>query len=514
MKIVNTATMMALDRRTIHELGLPSLVLMERAALGMCAAIQSHFSQLKTVHLLVGTGNNGGDGLALARLLHCQGVGVQVWLQGKPEKRSPDNQTQFEINQKLGLEMHLLSGPEQQAALAAALPGASLIVDALFGVGLARDITGSWADLIQLANAAAAPKVALDIPSGIHADTGQVLGTAFRADLTLTCALPKWGHLLDLALDWVGVLERVDIGIPPQFYADHPEAVLEPTLLRAWKPGPRRRNAHKGSFGRLGLVAGSLGMAGAARLAASAALETGVGLVFLFVPASIQAQLATALPEVQVVPLSESQAHLAPESLPLLQTRLAEMDTVLLGPGLGRHTQTGQVLRALVQGWQQQDSPPSLVLDADALYPLPQVLGGAALQLPAILTPHPGELARLLDLSGAEVQAHRVRAVRQAVECYGAVTVLKGARSLIASPNGTIWFNPGGNPGMARGGMGDVLAGLCAGLLAQGLPPEQAAALGVYWHSLAADQVAQDCGETSLTVLRLLEALPQAWRRF
>jgi len=506
MKIVNAATMMELDRRTIHELGLPSLLLMERAALGITDCLVKSFSeQLENIHILVGTGNNGGDGLAIARLLHCQGYKVCVWLQGSKQKRSPDNCFQMELNQKLGIEMK----PVVLAGFSDDLASASLIVDALFGVGLCREVIGEWAEVICIANQAEALILAVDIPSGIHADTGQVLSAAIHADLTVTCALPKWGHLLDPGLDGVGDLEIVDIGIPPDYYANHSEFILTQELIKTWKPPSRVKNAHKGNFGRLGIVAGSMGMSGAARLAASAALETGVGLVFLYVPASIQGQLASALPAVQVIPLEEEQGKLSSKNHSLLLQELRKMDAVLLGPGLGREPDMIQLIHYLLDFLEQP-----LVLDADALYGLPEYILEQSLKQKVILSPHPGEMAHMLHKTNTEVQANRVIAVRQAVKLYQATTILKGAGSLIADPSGSLCFNSGGNPGMARGGMGDILAGLCAGLLTQGLDTFIAASLAVYWHSLAGDLVAQKEGENSLTVMRLLQALPQAWRHF
>jgi len=501
MKIVNAATMQALDQRTIQELGLPALVLMERAALGISASLLQHFPhQLQAVQILAGPGNNGGDGLAIARLLHCQGLPVKVWLQGNLAQSSPEHQLQLAINQRLGIEM----GPVVLSELAAALPQASLIVDALLGVGLSRPVRGDWAEVIHLANAAAAPKVAVDLPSGLQADTGQVLGAAICANLTVSCALPKWAHYLDPALDQIGRLEIVDIGIPPSLFAGHPEYLISPERLRACLPATRRRNSHKGSYGRLGIVAGAQGMSGAAQMAATAALQTGVGLVFLYVPASLQPSLAVMLPEVQVRPLPEQQGQVAVAALPELLESLKNMDAVLIGPGLGRHPDPGLVLKELCE---HQCQP--MVLDADALFHLgtfPQVF-----PQPTILTPHPGELGRLLERSSAEIQADRVLAVRQAAERFQAVTVLKGACSLVASPAGELAFNPSGNPGMARGGMGDVLAGLCGGLLAQGLEAQQAAELATGWHGLAGDLARQDLPEAALTVQSLLKYLPQAW---
>ncbi len=501
MKIVNAAAMTELDQRTIQELGLPSLVLMERAALGILAAIQRHFSLcLSAVHILVGTGNNGGDGLVLARLLHNQGHVVQVWWQGALARRSSEFQMQFAINQKLGIAMRAVDS----ATLPQSLDQASLIVDALFGIGLSREISGDWATIIAAANRAKAAIVAIDIPSGLQADTGQTLGVAIEAALTVSCALPKWAHFLDSALDQVGHLEIVDIGIPPAYYQDHPEQLLTPELVRSYLPPVRVSQSHKGSYGRLAIVAGSLGMSGAAALAAQAALETGVGLVHLFVPASIQSTLSTLLPEVQVQPLPETDGALNQDAWPVLQAQLEKMDRILLGPGLGRSEATAHFCDLLLS---DLDLP--LLIDADALFHLansPRVF-----QQSVILTPHPGEMATLLGLSGADIQTDRVAAVRQAAGRYQALTVLKGARSLIATPGQQLWFNSSGNPGMARGGMGDLLAGLIAGLWAQGLEPDQATVLGVYWHGLAGNQVAQQFSTQAVSIRRLLTQLPAAW---
>ncbi|PKL76385.1 MAG: bifunctional ADP-dependent NAD(P)H-hydrate dehydratase/NAD(P)H-hydrate epimerase, partial [Candidatus Melainabacteria bacterium HGW-Melainabacteria-1] len=425
---------------------------------------------------------------------------VKVWLLGEDARRSPENLRQLEICRRLAIEL----APIPAQGFDAQLAPATVIVDALFGVGLSREISGPWAEAIETANAHPAFKVAVDIPSGIHSDTGAILGLALKADLTVTYAYPKWGHLLDPALDHIGRLEIVDIGIPPHYASDLPERLITPALVRGWLPGPRPRAVHKGGMGRLGIVAGAMGMSGAARMAAEAALQTGPGLVFLFVPASIQDQLAVALPEVQVVPLPEVAGQLGPAALEILCRRLADMDALLIGPGLGRNPSVSELLAALLP---RLELP--LVLDADALYHLAEQ--PRPFRHPVILTPHPGELARLLHCRGAEIQADRVPAAREAAAALNAVTLLKGARSLVATPDGEIYFNPSGNPGMARGGMGDVLAGLVAGLLAQGLAPAPAAGLACYWHGHAGDRVVAHLPEAALTVQRLLAALPEAW---
>lgn len=508
MQIVNAATMQALDQRCIIELGLPGLVLMERAALGILNALQRHFgSRLQQVSVLAGNGNNGGDGLALARLLHCQGIPVTVWL-ASAKTGSAAYQQQLQMATKLQIPCRVAEDA-QLAAVQASLAQSSLIIDALLGVGLSRPVTGLYAELIALANAAPAPILAIDLPSGLQADTGQALGCAIQATLTVSCALPKWAHYLDPALESVGQLEVVDIGIPPAYSANHPEQVLCPALLQALLPAPRKRNSHKGSYGQLGIVAGSLGMSGAAQLAAQAALHSGVGLVFLYVPASIQAILASALPEVQVRPLPDQDGQLSEAGLQHLLAAASAHDALLVGPGLGRSQSTGALLRGLLT----TNTALPLVLDADALWHLAEARPRQAFAQPVILTPHPGEMAQLLGCSSAEVQADRVSAARQAALQYQSVSLLKGARSLVANPDGRLAFNASGNPGMARGGMGDLLAGLCGGLLAQGLPAYDAARLAAAWHGLAGDLAASSLSETCLSLGALLAQLPAAWRQ-
>ncbi|PIQ27946.1 bifunctional ADP-dependent NAD(P)H-hydrate dehydratase/NAD(P)H-hydrate epimerase [bacterium (Candidatus Blackallbacteria) CG17_big_fil_post_rev_8_21_14_2_50_48_46] len=506
MRIVSVETMQGLDQRTIQELGLPSLVLMERAALGVLTALREHFSPaLQQVHILVGSGNNGGDGLALARMLQGQGIPVEIWIQEETSKRSPDNLKQLEIVKKLGLPVHPL---EANPTWRTQLSEATLIIDSIFGVGLSRPISGIWAEVIQYLNQVPLPIVAIDIPSGIHGDSGVPLGDlALRAELTVTCGLPKWGLMMDPALDYTGQLEMVDIGIPPAYSAAVPGGhLLDLPLAASLAPPPRRRNSHKGSYGRLVIVAGSLGMSGAAVIATEAALKAGTGLVYTCVPASIQAQVAQQVPQALVVPLPDSDGFLGPESLEHLRTLLLRADAALLGPGLGFAPQTTELVQKLLCAM-----PCPLVLDADGLNHFAQT--SQDFQSPTLITPHAGELGRLLQTSTAEIQANRLQALHQGANQFNCTHILKGARSLIGTPDGRCWVNTSGNPALARGGSGDILAGLLAGLLAQGYPPEAAALLGVYWHGLAADLAVTEWPEACVSIRELLTCLPKALAR-
>ena len=506
MRIVSAETMQALDRRTMTELGLPSLVLMERAALGVLTALRTHFApQLEQVHILAGSGNNGGDGLALARMLQGQGFPVEVWCTHAPQAASPDHQSQAHMLTQLGIQCRQLEDhPDWRSHMARA----SLVVDAVFGVGLNRPVTGLWAEVITWLNQLPVPVVAIDIPSGIHANTGLPLGDlALRAEMTVTCGLPKWGLMMDPALPFVGRLEMVDIGIPPAYSATVAGGhLLDAGLARSLTPPPRRQNAHKGRFGRLLIVAGSLGMSGAAVFAAQAALRAGTGIVTLAVPAAIQTQVAQQIPQALVFALPERNGFLSPEALPELRALSERASAALVGPGLGQDPATA----ALLQTWLPEIRVP-LLLDADGLNHLAQL--ELTLSAPLLLTPHAGELGRLLGQSATTIQADRLCFLREGATRFDCVHVLKGAKTLIGTPDGRCWVNTSGNPALARGGSGDVLAGLIAGLIAQGYPLEAAALLGVYWHGLAADLAIREIPETCLTLPDLLQALPGALKQ-
>jgi hydroxyethylthiazole kinase-like uncharacterized protein yjeF len=506
MRIVSAETMQALDRRTITELGLPALVLMERAALGVLTALRTHFShQLEHVHILAGRGNNGGDGLALARMLQGQGFPVEVWMTGATETASPDQRLQAQMLDKLGIVCHeLAEHPDWRSHIARA----SLVVDAIFGVGLNRPISGIWAEVINWLNQLPVPVVAIDIPSGIHANTGMPLGEmALYADMTVTCGLPKWGLLMDPALPFVGQLEMVDIGIPPSYSATVTGGhLLDAALARSLTPPPRRPDAHKGRFGRLLIIAGSLGMSGAAVMSAQAALKAGAGVVTLAVPAAIQTQVAQQIPQALVFALPDHAGFLSIQALPALLQHLERANVVMMGPGLGLASETQDLLRELLPAIRIP-----LLLDADGLNHLAAL--SVKPEAPLLITPHPGELGRLLGHSVATIQADRLRFLHEGAARFDCIHVLKGARTLIGTPDGRCWVNSSGNPALARGGSGDLLAGLMAGLISQGHPLEAAALLGVYWHGLAADLVVQTLPETCVTLVDLLETLPAALKQ-
>lgn len=502
MIVVTAAEMRALDRWTIaHDT--PGPVLMERAGAGAAQVLRATWPKAGgPVVVCCGKGNNGGDGFVIARHLRRARYGVDVWLLGRPEDVRGDA---AEMLRSWSGTVVTVESPGQVEPLRRRLAQAGVVVDALLGTGLNAPVEGTFAAVIEAINAAGRPVLAVDIPSGLSADTGQPLGSAVRADVTATFAFPKLGQVVHPGVGLCGRLEVVDIGIPPDAVA-----TVRPLLrlLEAREVGrllPRRApDAHKGTFGHVLIVAGSRGKTGAALLAAGAAARAGAGLTTLAAAGSLLVVLEGRVREVMSEPLPEE-----PEGAPAVgdgvavDRLLAGRAAVVCGPGLG---QTAGA-RALVHRIVRQARAP-LVLDADGL----NAIAGTTLLRerpgPTVVTPHPGEMARLLGRPTAEVQADRIATARRFATAHGVVTVLKGARTVIAAPDGAAAISPTGNPGMGSGGMGDVLAGIVGGLLAQGLDPMAASCLAVFAHGAAADGVAARRGEVGLLAGDLLDELP------
>ncbi len=501
MKLATTAQMQELDRKTIQEIGIPGIVLMENAGRRTVDCMFDAFGPVanRSALIFVGPGNNGGDGLVIARHLHQAGGIPHIFLLVEPEKLSGDARTNLEIAMRMGLTPEILASREAVAGLEGKLARIHLdhpvwaMVDSLFGTGLKREVEGRFLATIDLMNFLRLrygwPITAVDIPSGIGGDTGCPLGGAVRADLTVTYGLPQPGHFIN-GQDHCGRVEVVDISIPSSVVR---EAGLEGEVLQAdiCRLLPSRPLAsHKGKYGHLLILAGSAGKTGAAILAARGALYSGVGLVTLAVPGTLNPVFETALAEAMTVPLDPCPSHITMAGLERITALLAGKTGVVLGPGLGTEEETGHLVRHL---YRHVDIP--MVVDADGL----NLLAGHREIITApggtrILTPHPGEMGRLLDCSSKEIQEDRLAAASwlhdSADNLAEIITVLKGAGTVIADTRGRWAINSSGNPGMATGGMGDVLAGLLGSLLAQGFAPWDAARLGVYLHGLSADLLA------------------------
>jgi ADP-dependent NAD(P)H-hydrate dehydratase / NAD(P)H-hydrate epimerase len=508
MKLYTAEAMQEADRRTIAERGVPGLTLMENAGRGCALLIHERYGTAPSPKAVIvaGKGNNGGDGYVIARLLAEQGWRVMTLVLGHGEEISGDARSNLERLPPDSIRFC----PEGIAAWSEELAQATIIVDALFGTGLSREISGPTAWTVNLINAAGRPVVAVDIPSGIHGTTGKILGTAIRAELTVTFDGAKPGHVLYPGTEYVGDLQVVDIGIPESFLArphgyEFIDAAAAAALIR-----PRRRTAHKGSCGHLLIIAGSRGKTGAAALAANSAVRAGSGLVTLAVPASLHDILELKTTEAMTVPLDdERRGYLTSLALTDIQALLPGKNALALGPGLSLDRETATLVHRLLL-----EVKLPLVLDADAINAIaeqPELLRKASSH-PVILTPHPGEMSRFMGISVAQIEADRIAAAHEAAVRHGVHIILKGARSISAAPDGRIAINGSGNPGMASGGMGDVLTGIVASLLGQGYPPFDACKLGVFLHSTAADMVAADKGEIGLTATDVLEQLPYAYK--
>lgn len=509
MRAVASRQMRAIETEAAERLGLPTLLLMENAGRQVAAFVHRVLGRPAPVAVVAGRGNNGGDGLVAARHLAAWGYPVQVVLAGEPAAGG-DAALNLGVARAMGLGIVPIS--ELELALATA----ALVVDALLGTGMSGAPRAAAAGQIAAVNRTGLPVLAIDIPSGVDSDTGRALGAAIRATWTVTLGLPKRGLYLGEGAELAGEVHVADIGIPARAHdtvaAADPEPlwqVLTPQLVAAWLPRYTRA-AHKGTRGRVLLAGGSRGMSGAAVLAAGAALRAGAGLVTLGVPEPLHTAVAARLIEVMTLPLAATDdAGLAPTAATALLAAAASADALALGPGWGLHPGSQELLRALLARL-----PSPTVIDADGLKALAghldQVRQAAA---PLVLTPHPGEAGLLLGRSAGDVQADRAGALADLVAATEAVVVLKGADTLIGTPDGEVYVNTTGSRALATAGSGDVLTGVIAALLAQGLAPGAAAAAGVFLHGLAADGLSRLHGHDGLLAADLLPELPGALGR-
>jgi ADP-dependent NAD(P)H-hydrate dehydratase / NAD(P)H-hydrate epimerase len=483
MKVLTAAEMREVDRRTI-EMGTPGIVLMENAAHRVVEFLAERFAPLAAhrVAVLCGKGNNGGDGMAVARQLFTRfhPRRLDVVLLGAPESLKGDAAANY--------KMLAVCGCPVAREIPAEARMATLVIDALLGTGITGPATGPMLEAIREINRGflLAKVVAVDLPSGMPTDSGEPVGECARADASVTFTAPKVAHVMPPNCDRVGELRVGPIGSPPSLYQHAPLALLEPAMFAATL-APRSPSGHKGTYGHVLVVAGSLGKTGAARMSGLAALRAGAGLVTV---ASRAPNLPLA-PELMTGSLEESGL-----------AALAQGKTVVaMGPGLGRDAITEKLVREAIETF-----PGPVVLDADALDD--REYGAPA---PRVLTPHPGEMGRLTGKSTAEIQQDRIAAARAYATARRCTLVLKGQRSLLAFPDGRVWINPTGTPAMGTGGSGDVLTGLVAGFLSQ-FPndPDQAVAAAVYLHGLAGQLGARDLGEKSLIATDILRYLPPA----
>ena len=487
MRLVSAAQMRELDRQTIECYGVPGHVLMERAGAGACSMLLKCFPHLKKkgakAVVVAGKGNNGGDGFVVARLLRRKGIRASVVLLANRDQVEGDALRNLRAYARGRAVIREIDSLKQIDALSKEIEGAGCVVDAMLGTGLRSDVRGLYAAAIHLINGCGAPVFALDLPSGMDADSGRAMGVAIQAEATATFGFAKLGQVVHPGLEYCGQLGVVDIGIDERAIASvgaDAELLARSDVSRLL---PRRGpEAHKGDAGHLLIVAGSRGKSGAAILATRAGLRTGAGLVTLAAPASLKDVCAMSVYEAMSEALPDSDGLIAYDSA-VVDAILVGKSAVVVGPGLG----SSRAVRRLVQHLLRRERLP-VVLDADAL----NVLAGDTTVLKRsrarlVLTPHPGEMSRLCGTDTAAVQSDRIGVTRSFAEKHECVVVLKGARTVIASADGFVWINPTGNSAMASGGMGDVLAGVIGSLMGQGLEPAEAACAGVYLHGVAGD---------------------------
>ncbi len=547
MKLVSALQMRALEQRADAS-GNSFAAMMERAGtLSAQAILERHAVRGKHILVLVGPGNNGGDGLVCARVFHDAGaqVALYVW------RRVPmQNDVNWELCMQRGIAFTRAEDDAAFTDLREKIARAEIIIDALLGTGVARPIEGVLKNLLDTARAALTPQqnialispahpgapsphyktvVAIDLPTGLNPDTGALDAAALRADLTITFAFPKSGHYAFPGADAVGELLVADIGIPESWADEIWLDVATAAELRAHLPA-RPRNSNKGTFGKAMLACGSQNFTGAPVLAARAAGRVGAGLVTLAVPQSIHAIIASKIDEATFLPLPDRLGEWRPRGASDLLAQLwdSQYDALLIGCGLGQSESTRDFLARLLENFNTLENPPALVLDADALNlvaTIPEWWKTFALHVPPILTPHPGEMARLLNTDIASVQKNRVETARDAAHEWNAVVVLKGAFTIIAAPDGRVMLLPFANAALASAGTGDVLAGAIAGFAAQLCASAQragnvnalhqafdAAVLGAYAHALAGEIAAHEIGSAGVVAGDLLPRLPQAIR--
>ena len=510
MKLVTAEEMREIDRKAIREFGVPSLQLMEKAGEEVAEAVREMLGHLpgKRVAIFAGQGNNGGDGFVAARYLLGEGVEVKTYLLGRKE----------EVKGDAGANLKRLTQPVEEVKenkdldkVRDDLARVNLIIDALLGTGARGEVRGILRETIALLNESSPPIISVDIPSGLEGNKGKPLGACIKAVRTVAMGLPKRGLVLYPGAEYVGELKIADIGIPSEVLNAQGLKVnlLEGKDISSLLPH-RRKDSHKGDYGHILILAGSTGFTGAAALASLGALRSGGGLVTLGVAKSLNSIMEVKLTEAMTKPLPETgEGSLSLEAEGEILQLAQKVDALAIGPGLSTHPETSELVRRLLA---KINKP--MVIDADGLNGL---AGNISLltRSPAsiIITPHPGEMGRLVGKTTGDVQSERIGVAQEVASQTGTVVVLKGARTVISDQEGEAYVNPTGNPGMARGGMGDILTGMIASFIGQGLTELEAAKAGVYIHGLAGDIAAKSQGEVGLMATDLLDNLPQAIKR-
>lgn len=508
MKLVTAEEMREIDRYAIEKLLIPGIVLMENAGLRTVIGMREVIPDLleKRILIVAGKGNNAGDGFVVARhLLNLEGK-VKVALCSSPDELKGDALVNFEIAKNIGVTISEIKSIDELKKL---LDWCDIVIDALLGTGIKGEVKGFFGDVINEVNSSGKLVVAIDLPSGLDASTGKVFGPCIKANWTFTMCLPKLGLWLYPGAYYTGKIFVVDISVPSWVWEREfniRRELLTIPYIKELLPLKRDPQSHKGDFGRVLVIAGSRGFTGAAVLASLGALKIGAGLVYLATPGSLNDILEIKLTEVIKIPVSDSDGAFDLKSFFELKEHIERCDVVILGPGIGTSLPTKVFVHKLLE-----DIERPVVIDADGLNCLvDNVTLLKNCKAKVVITPHPGEMARLIGKSTSYVQENRLEVAEGFASENGVIVVLKGARTIISSPDGRSYINPTGNPGMATGGTGDVLTGMIGGLIAQGLSPLEASCVGVFLHGLSGDIGAIRKGELSLIASDLLDFIPEA----
>ncbi len=508
MLLANSEQMELIDQNSVENIGMKSIVLMENAGKVVFDEILKMRSTFERVIILSGPGNNGGDGFVIARHLHNVKIPVRVFIIGKSSHIEGDALANLNILKKLSIQIDEVYDGGGFVKLEKCIRQEVLLVDAIFGTGLTKSVHGIFAEVIDLINEMSSNILSVDIPSGINSDTAKVMGTSIKAKKTIALVVPKIGNIMYPGSDYNGELVIKGIGVP--------DIVIEATkinyniitdeVVERLIPH-RKRNTNKGDYGKGNIIAGSTGLTGAAILACKAALRSGMGLLKLYVPESLNIIITTAVPETVIIPLVEiRKGVIGINNFNKVIEESNKSDVLAIGPGCGVNAEVGELLKRIIF---EVHKP--LVIDADGLNALAKNVHWLEnKKSDIIITPHPGEMSRLCGESIEEVNDHPIETALKFSKEWGVITVLKGSRTVIATPSGEVFININGNPGMATAGSGDVLTGVITSFIAQGFKPIDAAIFGVYIHGMAGDIMAESRGEHGLLAGDIVDGITRA----
>jgi NAD(P)H-hydrate epimerase len=508
MKVVLNEEMKKIDKITIEQYGIPGIVLMENAGLGVVDEIIQDFDRTSKVTIVCGRGNNGGDGFVIARHLFNKGYDIKIFVAGGSENISGDALINYKIIKNLNIDVEEIVKDEEISKLKESISHSSVVVDALFGTGLNSDVHGRAEKIINIINDYSKYVIAVDIPSGVNGNNGQICNVAVKADKTISFGFPKLGNVVFPGAEYNGKLVLKDIGIPNKVIEsiNLRRSIIDKEVVGVSLP-KRNRDSHKGNFGKADIIAGSIGMEGAAILTSKAALRSGLGLLRLYIAESLNAIIKTSVPEAITVPQQEMRKGIIGiHNIATILEGTKGTDVVAVGPGCKKTPELSEIIQSLLK---ELEIP--IVIDADGLNVLAKNIEWLSQKKSKIvITPHLGEMSRLTGISIDEIKKNKVKVAEEFAKKWDVITVLKGASTIVASPDGKVFINTTGNPGMATAGSGDVLTGIVTGLIAQGIEPLMSAIIGVYIHGLAGDKAAEEKGEYGLIAGDIIEKLPEA----